>query len=110
MSTQVTYEIDHISLLRDSTTSSVPIFFFFFVFYCNLKEKYIKRNVDSKKRNVYTGNQYYYFDLLKIRVGQALQQKISCLCVRTNAQTSIFFPVKKTTRKSLVLYVRLSLG
>ena len=91
--------------------SSAPNFCFcFYVFYCNLKEKYIKRNVDSKKRNVYTGNQYYYFDLLKIRVGQALQQKISCLCVRTNAQTSIFFPVKKTTRKSLVLYVRLSLG
>ena len=52
------------------------IFVFFYVFYCNLKEKYhIKRNVDSKKRNVYTENQYYYFDLPKIRVGQARATK-----------------------------------
>ena len=76
MSTQVIYEIDHISLLRDSTMSSAPNFCFFYVFYCNLKEKYhIKRNVDSKKRNVYTENQYYYFDLPKIRVGQARATK-----------------------------------
>ena len=56
--------------------SSAPNFYFFFyVFYCNLKEKYIKRNVDSKKRNICTGNQYYYFDLPKIRVGQACTTK-----------------------------------
>ena len=30
-----------------------------------------------------------------------VQQKISCLCVRTNTQTNIFFPVKKIHRKVL---------
>ena len=55
MSMQVTYEIDHIYLLRDSTISSALIFFFFFyVFYRYLKEKdHVKRNIKSKTRNVY---------------------------------------------------------
>ena len=49
MSTQVTYEIDHISLLWDSAISS-PLSFCFYVFYRNLKEKdYIKINTNSKK-------------------------------------------------------------
>ena len=41
----------------------------FYVFYRYLKEKdHIKRNINSKKRNVYVENQYYcYFGLLKIR-------------------------------------------
>ena len=51
MSTQVTYETDQISLLCDLTMSKVP---FFYVFYCNLKEKgRNKRNINSKNRNVY---------------------------------------------------------
>ena len=46
---QRTYEIDHVSLLRDSTTSSALNFCFFYVFYCNLKVKNnIKRNINSK--------------------------------------------------------------
>ena len=45
MSTKVTYEIDHIYLLRDSTISNA-LNFCFCVFYCNLKEKgHIKRNI-----------------------------------------------------------------
>ena len=41
------------------------------MFYCNLKEKdHIKRNINSKKINVYIGNYYYYYlGLPKIRVG-----------------------------------------
>ena len=42
MSTQVTYEINHISLPRDSTISSA-LNFFLCVLYYNLKEKYIKK-------------------------------------------------------------------
>ena len=64
MSPQVTYEIDYIPVLRD----------FLCILYGNLKEKdHIKRNINSKKRVVYIGNQYYYyyFRLPKIRVGRA---------------------------------------
>ena len=45
--------------------------FVFYLFYRILKEKdYIRRKVNSKKRNVYMWNQYYcYFDLPKIGVG-----------------------------------------
>ena len=73
MSTQITYEINHVSLLQDSTISSALDFcFFFYVFYCNLKEKgQITRNINSKKRNVKIGNLYYYFGLPKISIGQA---------------------------------------
>ena len=47
--TEVTYESDHISLLHDSATSS-PLNFYFYLFYCNLKEKdLIRRNINSKK-------------------------------------------------------------
>ena len=37
-STQATYEIDHVSLLQDSTISSA-LNFCFYVFYCNLSEQ-----------------------------------------------------------------------
>ena len=54
MSAQVTYEIDHIYLLRDSTISSALIYFFFNVFYRYLKEKdHVKQNIKSITRNVY---------------------------------------------------------
>ena len=44
MSTQVTYESDHISLLRDLRLVKYT------KFYCNLKVKYhIRRKIDSKK-------------------------------------------------------------
>ena len=68
MSTQVTYEIDHIPVLRDSIIRK-----YVFTYFVNLKEKdQIKRNINSKKRDVYIGNQhYYYFGLPKIRVGRA---------------------------------------
>ena len=50
MLTQVTYEIDHVSLLQDSTIPSA-LNFFFYVFYFILKEK----GQITKK--------YLYFDL-----------------------------------------------
>ena len=53
MSTQVTYETDHISLLCNSTMSSAPNFCFY-VFYCNVKGKnQIKRTINSKKKCLY---------------------------------------------------------
>ena len=77
MSTQVTYKIDHVSLLQDSTISSALNFKFFYAFCCNLEEKgQITRNINSKRINVYIGNQYfYYFGLPKFRVGQARTEK-----------------------------------
>ena len=51
MSTQVTEETNHISLLHDSTMSNALNFCcFFYVFYCNLKKDHIKRNIHSKRR------------------------------------------------------------
>ena len=48
ISTQVTYEIDGISLLQDLATIKCTMFFN--DFYCDLKEKdHIKRNKNSKK-------------------------------------------------------------
>ena len=49
---QVAYETDHISLLHNSTMSNALNFWFFYVFYCNLKEKYhikIIINIIKKK-------------------------------------------------------------
>ena len=53
-------------------------FMYFNVFYVIYfqKEKYhIRRNINSKKRNVYMQNQYYYFDLPKVRFGRARTTK-----------------------------------
>ena len=75
MTAQVTHEIDHISLLWDSAMSST-LNFCCNVFYCNLKEKdHIKININSKKRNIFIGNQYYYFGLPQIRVSLACTTK-----------------------------------
>ena len=61
MSKQVTYQIDHISLLQDSTISSALNF-------CSL--------CILLQSNVYIENQYYYyFGLPKIRVGWACATK-----------------------------------
>ena len=52
MSTQVTYETDHISCAVIQRCQVHQIFVFC-VFYCNLKEKdHIRRNKNNKKRNV----------------------------------------------------------
>ena len=69
MSTQVTYEVDYISLLRDLTSRALNFVFL---------KGHIKRNMNSKKRNVYIGNQYcYYLGLQKIsRSVGPVQQKI----------------------------------
>ena len=49
MSTEVTYETDHISVLCHSTMSSV-LNFCFLLFYCDLKEKYhVRRNINFKQ-------------------------------------------------------------
>ena len=72
LSTQLTYKTYHISLLRDSIMSCV------LNFYCNLREKnHTRSNGNSKKRNFYMWNQYYYFFYLpKISVGSAFTTKI----------------------------------
>ena len=64
------------ALLQDSTISSA-LNFCFCVFCRNLKEKaHIKININSKKSNVYIGNQYYYYlGLPKIRIGRARTTK-----------------------------------
>ena len=69
MSTQVTYEVDYISLLRDLTSRALNFVFL---------KGHIKRNMNSKKRNVYIGNQHcYYLGLQKIsRSVGPVQQKI----------------------------------
>ena len=48
---KVTYESDHMSLLCDSTLSTV-LNFPFYVSYCNLKEKdHVRRKRNSKMKN-----------------------------------------------------------
>ena len=61
----------------DKLLEAMTKFLFFYVFYRNLKEKdHIKRNINSKKRNVYIGNRYhYYFGLPKIRIGRTRTTK-----------------------------------
>ena len=64
--------------MKSTTSISSALNLFFYVFYRNLKEKdHIKRNINSKKTNVYIGNQYYYFGFPIIRVGRA--HTTSCL-------------------------------
>ena len=55
--------------LHNSTLSNV-LKFHFYLFHCNLKEKdHVRRNVNSKNKNIYKWNQYYYyFDFPKTRV------------------------------------------
>ena len=56
MSTQVTYETYHISVLyhlRTLSTMSSALIFVYYEFYRDLKEKYdIRRNISCKKRKV----------------------------------------------------------
>ena len=48
----------------------------FYLFYCNQKEKDNTRSKMNSKKVVYWWNQYYwYFQLPKIKVGQALTSK-----------------------------------
>ena len=63
--------------MKSTTSISSALNLFFYVFYRNLKEKdHIKRNINSKKRNVYIGNRYhYYFGLPKIRIGRTRTTK-----------------------------------
>ena len=86
------HEVKETSLLyqhklqRKSTTSlyskiqlyqahQIVVFHVFDFYVFNLKEKdHIKRNINSKKRNVYAGNQYY-LGLPQIRVGRVYTTK-----------------------------------
>ena len=75
VSTQVTYETDHISLLCDSMMSSAQIFFF--VFYCNLKEKcHIERNINSKKKLFICEISFFILICQKLGLVGLVQQKI----------------------------------
>ena len=52
---------------NSAINASLPFLFNYF----ELKKKHIRRKINRKK-NVYMSNQcYYYFDLPKIKVGQA---------------------------------------
>ena len=53
---------------------SSPLFFLCVLLYVKEKD-HVKRNRNSEERNVYVGNQYYYFGLPKIRVSWALTGK-----------------------------------
>ena len=54
ISTQVTFETDHNSLLSDSTMSSAPNLCSACILLGNLKEKdHIKRNINSKKKEMF---------------------------------------------------------
>ena len=68
MSTQVTYETQHISLLVTQQCQMLYIFYFY-VFYCNLKKKIILEDMWNKY--------YYYFDLPKFKAGWASATKNS---------------------------------
>ena len=60
ISTQVTYELNHISVLGHSTISSA-LNFCFYVFYCDLKEKYIRRNTNcTKKKSLYVKSVFLF--------------------------------------------------
>ena len=61
-----------------STISSALNFCFFYVFYRNLKENdHIKRNINSKKIQVYIGNQYIIIWVCrKLESAWPVQQKI----------------------------------
>ena len=63
-------ESDHISFLRDSTMSSALNFCFLSIL-LQPKWKMIWRKINSKNKNIYMWNQYYYLDLSKIGVGRA---------------------------------------
>ena len=71
-STQITCEIDHISLLQDSTISSALNFCFLCI-------------LSWSKRNVCVGNQYYYYyyylGFSKISWSGLYDKKLSCLCL-----------------------------
>ena len=73
ISTQVTYELNHISVLGHSTISSA-LNFCFYVFYCDLKEKYIykeKYKLHKKEKFICEIS----IILPKFRVGQARTRK-----------------------------------
>ena len=71
MINKVTYGSDNIFLIYDSSLSNV-LNFCFYLFCCNQKEKdHIRRKINSKNKNIYLPNQYYYFNLPKIRVDWA---------------------------------------
>ena len=64
---------NRISLLCDSPILGALNFC---PFHWNLKGNYILRKVNSKEKNIYMWNQYYYFYLPKIKVGRANTTKI----------------------------------
>ena len=87
MSTQVTYETNHISSLCDSTKSSATNFRFH-VFYCSRKEKdHIRRNINSekKKKYLYVKSLFLLFWYAQNKSGLGpCNKKLSCLRLITN--------------------------
>ena len=67
---EVTYGSDHISLTLSNVLN------FVFIYFVATEKKKIRRSINSNNKNIYAWNQhYYYFDLPKIRVGQARTTK-----------------------------------
>ena len=73
MSIKVTYKIDHISLLWDSTISSA--------LNRNLKEKdHIKRNINGKKKCLYRKSIIFWF-VKNQSQSSPHNKQLSCLCL-----------------------------
>ena len=79
---KVMYGNGHISLLHDSKLSNI-LNFCFYLFYCNRKEKdHIRKRINSKNKNIYAWNQYYYYFVIKVGYASA-NKKSSCLRIIT---------------------------
>ena len=86
MSTPITYETDHISLLHDlkmSTALNFLLLFFFYVFHRNLKKDRIRRNINSKKKKECLSVKTVLLLLFAENWGWLgpYNKKLSCLCL-----------------------------
>ena len=64
--------------------------FLFFINFIATQKDHIRRKLNNNNKKNYMWNQYHYFDLQKIRLGQACTtKKLSCLCL----MTTLFFCV-----------------
>ena len=74
ISLQVTYETDHIFLLCDSNALN----FCFYLFYCNLKEKYLIKKIINSKKKIFIWDVSIFIILIYRKFGSVgpVQQKI----------------------------------
>ena len=82
ISTQVTYERDHISVLREFSVECSK-FLFFYEFYCNLKKQNHSRKIKKKlKKKMLIRGISIILIYQKLESVEHVQQKISCLCLK----------------------------